>query len=155
PEPPRSGRVLLTLRDVWKGYGGPPVYAGIDMTIERGERIVLVGPNGAGKSTLLKLLARIHGPDRGELMPDTRLTIGYHAQHQVEALDFRRTVLEEVSSAAPALTQERVRGLLGRFLFSGDDVFKAIGVLSGGEKARVALAKLLVHPPNLMLLDEP
>jgi ATP-binding cassette subfamily F protein 3 len=155
PDPPPSGRVLIELRGVWKGYGGEPVYRGVDVSVERGERLVLVGPNGAGKSTLLKLLAGVLEPDRGERRTDPRLVLGYYAQHQVEALDFRRTILEEVSAAAPALPAERVRSLLGRFLFSGDDAFKAIGVLSGGEKARVALAKILVAPPNLLLMDEP
>jgi ATP-binding cassette subfamily F protein 3 len=155
PEPPPSGRVQIALTGVWKGYGGPPVYQGVDLTLERGERLVLVGPNGAGKSTLLKLLAGVLAPDRGERRLDPRTSIAYYAQHQVEALDFGLTVLEEVQAAAPDLVPERIRGLLGRFLFSGDDVKKAVGVLSGGEKARVVLAKLLVRPPNVILLDEP
>ena len=155
PDPPPAGRLLLELRGVWKGYGGPPVYRGVDLAVERGERIVLVGPNGAGKSTLLKLLAGALEPDAGERRADPRASVAYYAQHAVEALDFRRTVFEEIQAAAPDLVPERVRGLLGRFLFPGDDVFKAVGVLSGGEKARLALAKLLVRPPNLILLDEP
>jgi ATP-binding cassette subfamily F protein 3 len=155
PEPPPSGRIPLELRGVWKSYGGPPVYSGVDLAIERGERLVLVGPNGAGKSTLLKLLAGVLEPDRGERRVDPRTSIAYYAQHAVEALDFRHTVFDEVQAAAPDLVPERIRGLLGRFLFPGDDVFKAVGVLSGGEKARLALAKLLVRPPNLILLDEP
>jgi len=155
PEPPPSSRHQIELRGVWKGYGGAPVYSGIDLTVERGERIALVGPNGAGKSTLLKLLAGALAPDAGERALGRGATLAYYAQHQVEALDFRRTILEEVCLAAPHLTQERVRGLLGRFLFSGDDVMKTIGILSGGEKARVALSKLLVNPPNVILLDEP
>ena len=155
PEAPPSSRQMIQLRDVWKGYGGNIVYEGIDLTIERGERVALVGPNGAGKSTLLKLLAGALEPDEGERALGRGAILAYYAQHQVEALDFRRTILEEVCAAAPNLTQERVRGLLGRFLFSGDDVMKKIGILSGGEKARVAFAKLLVNPPNLILLDEP
>jgi ATP-binding cassette subfamily F protein 3 len=155
PDAPPSSRQLIQLRGVWKGYGGNIVYQGIDLAIERGERVALVGPNGAGKSTLLKLLAGAIEPDEGERALGRGAILAYYAQHQVEALDFRRTILEEVCAAAPNLTQERVRGLLGRFLFSGDDVMKTIGILSGGEKARVALAKLLVNPPNLILLDEP
>ncbi|MFN0150928.1 MAG: ABC-F family ATP-binding cassette domain-containing protein [bacterium] len=155
PEPPPSSRHQIELRGVWKGYGGVPVYSGIDLTVERGERIALVGPNGAGKSTLLKILAGVLAPDAGERVLGRGATLAYYAQHQVDALDFRRTIVEEVCAAAPHLTQERVRGLLGRFLFSGDDVMKAIGILSGGEKARVALSKLLVNPPNVILLDEP
>ena len=155
PEAPPSSRQMIQLRGVWKGYGGNVVYEGIDLAIERGERVALVGPNGAGKSTLLKLLAGAIEPDEGERALGRGAILAYYAQHQVEALDFRRTILEEVCAAAPNLTQERVRGLLGRFLFSGDDVMKRIGILSGGEKARVALAKLLVDPPNVILLDEP
>jgi ATP-binding cassette subfamily F protein 3 len=155
PDPPPSGRVQIALRKVTQGYGGPPVYSGIDLAIETGERIVLVGPNGAGKSTLMKVLAGLLPIDSGERSVGRGVTIAYYAQHQVEALDFRSTILEEVRRAAPDLTEERVRGLLGRFLFRGDDVFKPIGVLSGGEKSRVALAKLLVNPANLILLDEP
>ncbi len=155
PEPPASARVQVELRGVWKGYGGAPVYSGIDLSIERGERIVLVGPNGAGKSTLMKLVAGALAPDRGERRLGTGATIAYYAQHQVEALDYRNSILDEVRGAAPSVPPERVRGLLGRFLFSGDDAFKPIGILSGGEKCRVALAKILVNPANVILLDEP
>ncbi len=155
PEPPSSSRVQVELRRVSKAYGSRPVCDGVDLAIERGERIVLVGPNGAGKSTLMKLIAGVLPIDRGERRVGLGVSIAYYAQHQVEALDFRNTILDEVCAAAPELSPERVRGLLGRFLFSGDDVFKPIGVLSGGEKSRVALAKLLANPANLILLDEP
>ncbi len=155
PQPAASGRVQLELYQVWQGYGGPPVYTGIDLKIERGERLVLVGPNGAGKSTLMKLLAGELEPDQGERVLGKGVEMAYFAQHQIDALDYRRTVLEELSAGAPALLSEQLRKLLGRFLFTADDVFKPISVLSGGEKARVALAKLLVAAPNLLLLDEP
>jgi len=155
PDPPPCGRIALELKDVWKGYGGPDVYCGVDFTLETGDRVALVGPNGAGKSTLLKLLAGTLEPDRGERRLDRRARLAYYSQHQIDTLDYGRTIFEEVQDAAPDLEPQRIRGLAGRFLFPGDDAFKTIGVLSGGEKARVALAKLLVHPPNVLLLDEP
>ncbi|MFH1277369.1 MAG: ABC-F family ATP-binding cassette domain-containing protein [Candidatus Eisenbacteria bacterium] len=155
PDPPRAGRIPIELKGVAKAYGENRVYDGLEWKIERGERIVLVGANGAGKSTLLKILAGVLSVDRGERTLGHNVTIGYYAQHQVEALDYRRTILDEVMTATQGLTPQRVRTLLGRFLFSGEDVFKKIEVLSGGEKARVALAKLLLRPPNLLLLDEP
>jgi ATP-binding cassette subfamily F protein 3 len=156
PDPPPCGRIALELRDVSKSYdGGPAVYRGLDLTIEKGDRLALVGPNGAGKSTLLKMLAGALEPDRGDRRLDPRARVAYYSQHQVETLDYGRTIYEEIQDAAPELDPQQTRGLAGRFLFSGDDAFKTIAVLSGGEKARVALAKLLVHPPNLLLLDEP
>lgn len=155
PEPPRAGRVPIELSAVAKAYGENRVYDRLDWKIERGERVVLVGPNGAGKSTLLKILAGVLPVDDGERTLGHNVTAGYYAQHQVEALDYRRTVLDEVMTATKDLTPQRVRTLLGRFLFTGEDVFKKVEVLSGGEKARVALAKLLLRPPNLLLLDEP
>jgi ATP-binding cassette subfamily F protein 3 len=155
PAPPRAGRVLLQLDQVRKAYGDLVVYDGIDLQIEKDERIVLVGPNGAGKSTLLKMLAGVLESDAGERKLDNRARLAYFAQHQIEALNFDNTLFEEVSQAAPTLLPQAVRNLLGRFLFSGDDAFKRIGILSGGEKARVALAKLLAAPPNLVLMDEP
>src|SRR5262249_1029783 len=156
PSPPPRGRAAHERPGVGKGEdGGPPVYRGLDLTIEKGDRLALVGPNGAGKSTLLKMLAGALDPDRGQRRLDPRARVAYYSQHQVETLDYGRTIYEELQDAAPELEPQQIRGLAGRFLFSGDDAFKTIGVLSGGEKARVALAKLLVHPPNLLLLDEP
>ena len=155
PEPPRAGRIPMELKGIAKTYGEIRVYENLDWKIDRGERIILVGPNGAGKSTLLKILAGVIEPDRGERVTGRNVTVAYYAQHQVEALDYRRTLLDEVLSGAPGLTPQQVRTLLGRFLFTGDDVFKKVGVLSGGEKARTALAKLLLSPPNLLLMDEP
>ncbi len=156
PEPARSGRIQLKLAQIWKRYGdGPPVYSGIDFQIERGDRIVLVGPNGAGKSTLMKIAAGVLGFDQGERQLGHQVELAYFAQHQVEALDFKATILDVLRDTAPDQTDEELRRLLGAFLFTGEDTFKRVGVLSGGEKARVALAKVFVRAPNLVLLDEP
>jgi ATP-binding cassette subfamily F protein 3 len=131
------------------------VYAGIDLEVERGDRIALVGVNGAGKSTLLRILAGALPFERGERIAGTQVTTHYYAQHQLDALDPTRTVLEELTAVAPDTSQTRLRTLLGAFLFSGDAVDKRIAVLSGGEKARVALAKMLVRPAPFLCLDEP
>ncbi len=155
PAPPRTGRRVVALRDVHKAYGDHVVYAGVDLEVERGERVALVGVNGAGKSTLLRILAGVLPFERGERALGTAVTAHYYAQHQLDALDPRLTVLEELERAAPDTGQTRLRTLLGAFLFSGDAVEKKISVLSGGEKARVALAKMLVHPAPLLCLDEP
>ncbi|MBI4010903.1 MAG: ABC-F family ATP-binding cassette domain-containing protein [Candidatus Rokubacteria bacterium] len=155
PAPPRTGRRVLALRDVHKAYGEHVVYAGIDLEVERGERVALVGVNGAGKSTLLRILAGVLPFERGERLPGAHVTAHYYAQHQLDALDPARTVLEELEAVAPDAGQTRLRTLLGAFLFSGDTVEKKVAVLSGGEKARVALAKMLVHPAPLLCLDEP
>jgi ATP-binding cassette, subfamily F, member 3 len=153
--PPRTGRRVLALREVHKAYGSHVVYAGVDLEVERGERVALVGVNGAGKSTLLRILAGVLPFERGERALGTSVTVHYYAQHQLDALDPRLTVLEELERVAPDAGQTRLRTLLGAFLFSGDAVEKKVTVLSGGEKARVALAKMLVHPAPLLCLDEP
>jgi ATP-binding cassette subfamily F protein 3 len=160
PEPPRSGRVVLKLENLRKAYalsgqGEKVVYQGLDTELLRGAKIALVGPNGAGKSTLLKLFAGVTPYQSGvrDLGPQTRLF--YFAQHQVEALDLRRTVLEEALAASESHAPTFVRSILGAFLFSGEDVDKKVGVLSGGEKNRLALAKMLLTPANVLLLDEP
>jgi ATP-binding cassette subfamily F protein 3 len=155
PAPPRTGRRVLGLRGVHKAYGDHVVYAGVDLEVERGDRIALVGVNGAGKSTLLRILAGVLPFERGERAPGAQVTTHYYAQHQLEALDPGRTVLEEMEAAAPEASHTRLRTLLGAFLFSGDAVDKKIAVLSGGEKARVALARMLVRPAPLLCLDEP
>ncbi len=155
PEPPRTGRRVASLRDVHKAYGDKIVYAGIDLEVERGEKVALVGVNGAGKSTLLRILAGVLPFDKGERVLGTNVTVHYYAQHQLDALRPARTALEELESVAPAATQTRLRSILGAFLFSGDDVGKRVAVLSGGEKARVALARMLVRPAALLALDEP
>jgi ATP-binding cassette subfamily F protein 3 len=155
PQPPRSGRLVARLHDIHKAYGANTVYAGMDFAVERGQRVALVGVNGAGKSTLLKMLAGVLAPDRGERALGPHVQVHYYAQHQLDALDASRTVLEELEQADPQSAIGRLRSILGSFLFSGDQVDKRIAVLSGGEKARVALAKMLVRPAALLCMDEP
>ena len=155
PQPPRTGRRVATLKGIHKAYGDNVVYAGVDFEVERGARAALVGPNGAGKSTLLKMLAGALPFDRGERTLGAHVAVHYYAQHQLDALTPSLTVLEELERAAPELGQTRLRTILGTFLFSGDAVEKRIAVLSGGEKARVALAKMLVRPAALLCMDEP
>ena len=155
PQPPHSGRRVLEIRNLVKKYGPVTVYDGLDFTLERGDRVGLVGPNGAGKSTLLKVMAGILPYDAGSVKYGHMVEPGYFAQHQYESLNAARSVLEEANSVSPALTEQEVRNLLGAFLFSGDDVYKKVGVLSGGEKSRLALVKILLAPPNLLLMDEP
>jgi ATP-binding cassette subfamily F protein 3 len=156
PEPPRSGRTVITLTDIAKSYGDNVVYAGdLDLTLERGQRVALIGPNGAGKSTLLKILAGVLPFEAGTRELGSNVRVAYFAQHQIEALNPANTVFEELNDAAPMLATSDVRKLLGAFLFSGDAVDKKVGVLSGGEQTRLALAKLLADPANLLCLDEP
>ena len=155
PEPPRTGRRVATLAGIHKAYGTNIVYAGIDVAVERGDRLALVGDNGAGKSTLLKVLAGVLPFDRGERTLGSHVAVHYYAQHQLDALDPSRTVLEELEAVAPESTHTRLRTILGAFLFSGDSVEKKVAVLSGGEKARLALARMLVRPAALLCLDEP
>jgi len=155
PQPPRSGQRTITLRGVRHAYGDLVVYSSLDFAAERGERIVLVGPNGAGKSTLLKLLAGVLAPQEGEREPGHNVRVGYFSQHRVEMLNERQTVLESVLDIANPPSEQEARTVLGSFLFRGDDVFKPVAVLSGGEKTRLALVRLLLDPPNLLLMDEP
>jgi ATP-binding cassette, subfamily F, member 3 len=155
PEPPRSGKRTLELRQVRKVYGEQVIYDGIDLVIERGDHIAFLGRNGAGKSTLLKMLAGLEAISGGERLPGHQAILGYYAQYQWEQLHTEWAVLEEASSVAGEMTQTQLRGMLGAFLFSGDDVQKKVSVLSGGEKARLILCKLLLQRPNFLLLDEP
>jgi ATP-binding cassette, subfamily F, member 3 len=181
PSPPRTGRLVVTLANIHKAYDDNVVYAGVDLAVERGERVALVGVNGAGKSTLLKILAGVLAFEQGTRTLGANVTVHYYAQHQIDALNPTRTVLEELEAAAgpwglspppdPVMRERasgrshgpetkdgarsRLRTILGSFLFSGDSVDKKIAVLSGGEKARVALARMLVRPAALLCLDEP
>ncbi|MCL4785310.1 MAG: ATP-binding cassette domain-containing protein [Verrucomicrobia bacterium] len=179
PQPQRSGLKVITLENVKFGYGstltpalshpmreGVPsdsvkhpasrlIYENLNFVAERGQRIVLVGPNGAGKSTLLKLLAGVLEPQAGVRKLGHNARSGYFAQHRSAMLDPKRTVLEEALDTPQRVTEQFVRTVLGSFLFRGDDVFKSVSVLSGGEKSRLALVKLLLDPPNLLLMDEP
>jgi ATP-binding cassette, subfamily F, member 3 len=155
PQPPRSGRIVARLSGVVKRYGDNTVYDGLDLELERGQRVALIGPNGAGKSTLLKILAGVLPFEGGERELGSNVRVAYFAQHQIEALDPRRTVFEELGDAAPRMATAEMRKLLGAFLFSGDAVNKKVEVLSGGEQTRLALAKLMADPANLLCLDEP
>lgn len=155
PEPQRCGRRVLELVGVHKTYGDHVVYDGVDLVVERGDRIAFLGPNGAGKSTLLKILAGKESVSAGEVRIGHNVKIGYYAQHLWEELNLNHTVLAEILSVSGAMPHTQVRTLLGSFLFKGDDVEKKVGVLSGGEKARLSLCKLLVQAPNVLLLDEP
>ena len=179
PQPQRSGHRVITLKHVKFGYGPKPerrrpaggtpacprqsrrsdptklIYENLNFEAERGQRIVLVGPNGAGKSTLLKLLAGVLQPQAGERRLGHNAKSGYFAQHRAAMLNPNHTVLQEALETPQRITEQFVRTVLGSFLFRGDDVFKPVSVLSGGEKSRLALVKLLLDPPNLLLMDEP
>ena len=155
PQPPPSGRRVIEILDLVKRYDGHEVYANFSINVQRQDRIGLVGPNGAGKSTLLKIMAGVLPHEGGTVKYGHNVHAGYFAQHQSESLNTDRSVLEEAFSVSPGLPEQEVRNLLGAFLFSGDDVFKKVKVLSGGEKSRLALVKILLAPPNLLLLDEP
>ena len=155
PPAPRSGDVVVRAEAVVKSYGPVPVFHGLDLVLRRGDRVALVGPNGAGKSTLLKLLAGRLPPDDGKLEAGHNVVVQTFAQHQLEALLPGDTVLETLERVAEPGARPRLRKLLGSFLFSGDDVEKKVAVLSGGEKARLALARMLIRPSNLLLMDEP
>ena len=155
PEPARAGAVPLELVGVHKAYGEQVVYRGVDLQIRRGEKVALVGPNGAGKSTLLRILAGVLPFERGERRVGHQVQVAFYAQHQLDALDPRASVLGELERDAALEDHPRLRSHLGAFLFPGDDVQKKVSVLSGGEKARLALAKLLLRPSNVLVLDEP
>jgi ATPase subunit of ABC transporter with duplicated ATPase domains len=154
PAPAPCGRTPLTASELSKSYGSLEVFTDVDLAIDRGSRVVILGLNGAGKTTLLRILAGVDQPDTGTVMPGHGLKLGYYAQEH-ETLDVQRTVLENLHTAAPQLTDTEARSVLGSFLFSGDDAFKPAAVLSGGEKTRLALAILVVSSANVLLLDEP
>ncbi|WP_366179765.1 ABC-F family ATP-binding cassette domain-containing protein [Actinomyces timonensis] len=154
PDPAPCGKTPLRAAGLSKAYGSLEVFAGVDLAIDRGSRVVVLGLNGAGKTTLLRLLAGVETPDSGEVLPGHGLKIGYYAQEH-ETIDDDRTVVENLRSAAPEMDDTQVRGVLGSFLFSGADADKPARVLSGGEKTRLALAILVVSSANVLLLDEP
>ena len=155
PQPVRSGQRVIKMEQIHFAYGQNPVYRGMDFEAERGQRTVLVGPNGSGKSTLLKLLADVLKPQSGTSTLGHNVKSGYYSQYRVDMLDPAHSVLDEALDTPQRVTEQFVRTLLGSFLFRGDDVFKKVSVLSGGEKSRLALVKLLLDPPNLLLMDEP
>ena len=158
PQPPRSGLKVMELEHVKQSYGAHVVYRDLNFLAERGQRIVLVGPNGAGKSTLLKILAGVVPIQGGTVEPGSNVVVGYFAQNRLDNLKADATVFEnvmELRTAENQLTEQQARAILGAFLFRKDDVHKPVSVLSGGEKSRLALARILVKPPNLLLMDEP
>ncbi|MEA5579688.1 ABC-F family ATP-binding cassette domain-containing protein [Anabaena sp. UHCC 0451] len=156
PPAPRSGREVVEIKELTHVYGEKILFLGANLLIERGDRIAFLGPNGAGKSTLLKIIMGVEPATEGMVkLGDHNVIPGYFEQNQAEALDLNKTVMETIHDEVPDWTNEEVRTLLGRFLFTGDTVFKKVGALSGGEKARLALAKMLLRPANLLILDEP
>jgi len=155
PQPKPSGRIVAEFKDVAKSYGPKEVFRGVNFMIERGDRIALVGVNGAGKSTLIKLLASTEPLSAGEYKLGHNVDTDYFAQDQYKELDADARILDDITELSPRSTQTELRSLLGCFLFQADDVFKRIGVLSGGERGRYALLRLLLHPANFLLLDEP
>ena len=155
PQPPRTSDLVVELAGVAKSYGDKHVYRDVDLKLYRGQRVALVGPNGAGKSTLMKIIAGDIAPDAGTRRLGDHVSVAYYAQHQLEELDPSNTVMQEMDRSASGWTSSEERQLLGAFLFKGDDIDKRVSVLSGGEKARLALAKMLVAPTPLLCLDEP
>ncbi len=154
PDPSPSGKTPMTAEGLSKSFGSLEIFTDVDLAIDRGSKVVILGLNGAGKTTLLRMLAGVDTPDTGRVIPGHGLKVGYYAQEH-ETLDTERTVLENMKSAAPDMKDAEVRGILGSFLFSGDDVEKPAGVLSGGEKTRLALATIVASSANVLLLDEP
>ena len=155
PEPPRSGQEVISLTHIKKSYGAHVVYDDLNLVLSRGDKVALVGPNGAGKTTLLKILPEVLPFEHGERKIGHNVVMAYYAQYVLELLNPDNSILEEMQQSSPAESEQNLRRTLGGFLFSGNDVRKPISVLSGGEKARVALAKMLLQPSNLLLMDEP
>ena len=156
PPAPRSGAQVAVMEDLTHSYGDKILFLGAELEVERGDRIAFVGPNGAGKSTLLRLVMGMESPDEGSArLGEHNVVARYFEQNQAEALDLEKTVIDTMFEAVPDWTQTQVRSLLGSFCFSNDTVFKEVGKLSGGEKARLALALMLLSPCNLLVLDEP
>jgi ATPase subunit of ABC transporter with duplicated ATPase domains len=154
PDPAPCGKTPIMAQGLSKSFGSLEIFAGVDLAVDRGSKVVVLGLNGAGKTTLLRLLAQVDEPDTGEIIAGHGLKVGYYAQEH-ETLDVRASVLQNMVSVSQHLTETEARKVLGSFLFSGDDVHKPAGVLSGGEKTRLALAMLVVSSANVLLLDEP
>jgi ATP-binding cassette, subfamily F, member 3 len=155
PAPPHSGHVVIKLKDITKSYDSKTIYRDLNLELVSGDRVALVGPNGAGKTTLLKMLAGVLAYEKGERILGHGVTTSYFAQYYIELLNPKNTVLDELRTVAGDETETKLRGMLGAFLFSGDDVMKEVAVLSGGEKTRLAIAKMLTRPANFILMDEP
>jgi ATP-binding cassette subfamily F protein 3 len=155
PEPPRSGHVVITLQNIAKAYDTNVVYRDLNLVLERGDRAALVGPNGAGKTTLLRILAGVLPFEKGRRIPGHNALTAYFAQYYIELLDPDNTVIAELRRVAEDEPEQKIRGLLGAFLFSGEDILKRVNMLSGGEKTRLAIARMLIEPANLLLMDEP
>ena len=155
PDPARSGDEVINLNHIYKAYDGNLVYRDLNLTLRRNDRVALVGSNGAGKTTLLKIMAGVLPFESGERKLGHNVTTAYYAQYQLELLNPENTVLEEIRGVAQDEPEQRLRALLGAFLFSGDDAFKKVAVLSGGEKSRLSIAKMLMRPANFLLMDEP
>ena len=155
PEAPKSGEEVAALRHIFKAYDANVVYRDLNLTLHRGDRVALVGHNGAGKTTLLRILAGVLPFEKGERKLGYNVTMAYYAQYQLELLNLENNLLSELWSVAPNEAEQTIRGILGGFLFSGDDVYKKVSVLSGGEKSRLAIAKILTQPANFLLMDEP
>lgn len=155
PEAPHSGRLVLTLENICKNYGGPDIIKNLNLVVENGERLVVAGRNGAGKSTLLRIIAGIDHDFSGTVKLGAGVSVGYFSQDSAEKINGSETILERLENSAPLELVPKLRDMLGAFLFRGDDVFKSINVLSGGEKSRIALLELLLRPVNLLVLDEP
>jgi ATP-binding cassette subfamily F protein 3 len=155
PAAPHSGKVSLRVEDLSKSYGDKKVFSDVRLSIERGEKISFVGKNGEGKSTLSRLINGIEQPTKGSIELGYQVKIGYFAQNQAEILDQEKTVFEVIDDAATGEIRTKIRSLLGSFLFGGEEVDKKVKVLSGGERARLAMCKLLLEPANLLILDEP
>jgi ATPase subunit of ABC transporter with duplicated ATPase domains len=154
PDPAPCGKTPLFAHNLSKSYGSLEIFTAVDLAIDRGSKVVILGLNGAGKTTLLRILAGVDQPDTGLVEAGHGLRIGYYAQEH-ETLDIKRTVLENMLAASPSIGETEARKVLGSFLFTGDDVLKPAGVLSGGEKTRLSLATLVVSKANVLLLDEP
>ena len=155
PDPPRSGRIVITLERISKAYGEKPVYKNLNLQLLSGDKVALIGPNGAGKTTLLKILAGVLPFEEGKRILGHNVSTSYFAQYYIDLLNPQNTIIDEIRQVAPDDPEQKLRSVLGAFLFSGEDVFKKVSVLSGGEKTRVALARMLTRPANFLLLDEP